>query len=138
MILRAMVKAGAYPTTPIELDAIPVDAIARTVVALATNHGVSGSAFNVTAQARLSTNYLADALAQVGYQLRPMQSNLWFREAERAEPLLSIYDSWLPTAADAPILSIENTTREMSLLALLPVATVRTKCSSPRSSIASE
>jgi thioester reductase-like protein len=124
MILRAMVKAGAYPTAPIELDAIPVDAAARTVVALAMHDGVSGSAFNVTAQVRLSTRDVAAALAQAGYQLRPMPSNLWFHEAERVEPLISIYDSWLQAAA-APVLSIENTTREMNRLGLSSVATIQ-------------
>jgi thioester reductase-like protein len=122
LLLRAIARSGSYPTTPISLDAVPVDAAAKTIVALSTVDNLGADTFNVSAQVRLSTHDMAAALKQTGYLLSALEPETWLREAERAEPLLSLYAPWL--FARSPALDIDSTAQALTSLGLATVTTL--------------
>jgi thioester reductase-like protein len=113
LLMRAMAKTRSYPQRPIELDAVPVDAVAKAIVTLSARAGVGADVFNVTTRRRLSTDHMMQALSETGYDLRPLALDRWLNDAARVEPLLEIYRD-RPTFSSTP--RTDNTTRELARL----------------------
>lgn len=98
-IVRDAVTLGILPSDDVRLDLIPVDALAKMIVALSRSSTALGKAFHLLNHERLSLSSLARMLGEAGYAIERVPYAAWkerISEDVRSAmfPLVPLLDSY--------------------------------------------
>ncbi|MER6912070.1 thioester reductase domain-containing protein [Streptomyces sp. NPDC000594] len=86
LLLKGCVEAGLAPAAPGEgFDLIPVDALARAVLALSRNPGATGGTFHLAAGEPTPLGWMVARLREAGYAIEEVAPVEW-RRAIEADP----------------------------------------------------
>jgi amino acid adenylation domain-containing protein/thioester reductase-like protein len=83
---KGCIELGAYPETPQDVEMMPVDLLARAVVALTLHHRDGLRVANLSNPKTLSQRRWFDTIAKAGFQVRPEKPLQWQQRLADLEP----------------------------------------------------